>query len=957
MTIVIAITMITQNSFSQRSNIKKHTFNESLQEREAISKFLSLEKFSSNNTFELIRSTVDKAGFTHNRYQQFYKGIKVEFGTLITHSQHGNVIQLDAEIYNPSRINLSPSIDTNTSLTKAIQHLHIQESKWYSNGNFKNNTTLPQSELLLVPDYTNNLSSLILAYKIAVDASTPNLKGDVYIDANSGIKILFNPKMKHFNRSFKNNKQPNSNKKNRFSTSGAAETRYLGTQNIETREESNGTYTLNDDANQIFTKDALHGDENNREYYTVYEEFSDNDNNWTSAEYDNSNQDNAALDAHYGAMKVKEYWSTIHNRNSYDDNGASIFSFVHVGTNYFNAFWDGTAMSYGDGNSNPLTTFDICAHEIGHAVTSNTANLVYANQSGALNEGYSDIWGAAIQHYVYGTGTDTAPDNDVWAIGEDIGAIRSMNNPNIYGHPDTYLGSYWRETGDEGNCSPNNNNDQCGVHSNSGVFNHWFYILVSGKTGTNDVGNSYNVTGIGMQKAEEIAYLTLRDYLTPNATLEQAREATLTVASNLYCYNSFEVQNLQNAWFAINVGDEYQGADDDISLTSITEGTDISCGSSFSPEIRLENAGLNPISSIDIEYSIDGGDAIDSTINLAIDPCQSATHTFDLPVLDPGVHIIDITTTVLNDGRANNNTRSTVAFSNEAGENNDINTFETTSDNLIAYNEGNAINSLWNRGIVTTPLLGDSANNVYATSLTANYPNNTKTYLVSKCYDLTSTDDAILRFKMAFDLETNWDIMYVEYTVNGGTDWSILGTANDPNWYNSDRTPSSDCINCPGSQWTGVGENTNSDGVTNATLQEYSYILSDFDLNSSSPASDIIFRFTFHADEAVNEEGVIIDDFSIEGTTLGIKEDVFQNFSYIPNPTTGILNIAFTPSTSNKDILIDLYDISGRKVYSESYKTTARFNTILNLNNLNTGMYLIKVSQGNLQQIAKVVLQ
>ncbi|MEZ4849341.1 MAG: M4 family metallopeptidase [Bacteroidia bacterium] len=148
-------------------------------------------------------------------------------------------------------------------------------------------------------------------------------------------------------------------------------------------------------------------------------------------------------------------------------------------SNYVNAFWDGTRMTYGDGdgvNYGPLVSADITGHEITHGVTEYSANLVYQRESGALNESFSDIFGEMIEFHATGS-------ND-WQMGTDIGiggsgAIRSMNNPNLYGDPDTYGGSNWYNP----NCgTPTQFNDYCGVHTNSGVQNKWFYILAAGES-------------------------------------------------------------------------------------------------------------------------------------------------------------------------------------------------------------------------------------------------------------------------------------------------------------------------------------------------------------------------------------------------------------------------------------------------------------------------------------------
>lgn len=945
------------------------SFNSGHTKESVITAFLSTNNLSTDNTFRLIRSTTDKSGITHDRYQQYYKGIKVEFGTLITHRTGSQVHAINAEVYDASRLELTPSLSSKNSLYKAMEQLQIKKASWINSTTKTITDEHTDSELVIIPNYDDNLKSVVLAYKFKIVASEPYINGNSYINAKDGNSVLFNPITKHHNRDLhkssekKNSPKVKSSALNHF-TAGTADTRYLGQRTIETREEADGTFTLNDDINKVYTRDALNGDQNTGTYLNNFEEFIDNDNNWTAAEYDNTDFNNAALDAHFGASKVKEYWDTVHNRDSYDGNGADLISYVHVGTNYFNAFWNGSAMSYGDGNSNPLSTLDICAHEIGHAVTQTTADLVYANQSGGLNEGYSDIWGAAIQHYVVGSGTDTAPDISVWDIGEDIGAIRSMSNPKAFGDPDTYLGTNWTTTGDEGNCVPSGPNDQCGVHSNSGVLNHWFYILVSGKAGTNDAGDTYNVSGIGMKKAEEVAYLTLRDYLTPNATFLEARNASLTVARNLYCIGT-EYQEVQNAWYAVNVGDEFVAVDDDVLLQSVTGSTNVNCDGdgSFSPKIMITNLGTNPITSVDVSYTINGGTPVNEVISTNLAICESSEYSLSpINSLPTGINVLSVTTTVVNDGRPENNTQSSSIIINDSGAVNTVNTFENTSDALVAYNEGDTGTSLWERGIPSGTLLQHS-DNVYATNLDGNHPDLTKAYLVSQCYDLSNLDGAELKFKMGFDLEENWDIIYVEYSIDGGENWNILGTSSDPNWYNSDRTnassgASNDCQNCPGAQWTGEGEDTNPLGTANAILTEYSYLLSDFDANSPSPASNIIFRFVFHSDAAVNEEGVIIDDFSIaSGNVLTVEENSFQKFSSYPNPTEGILNLSLTPDSIDENIDIIVSDLRGRNVFNKSYKAVNNFTTTLDLHTLNPGMYLMTVNQGSKSRLVKLMIK
>ena len=143
------------------------------------------------------------------------------------------------------------------------------------------------------------------------------------------------------------------------------------------------------------------------------------------------------------------------------------------------------------------------------------------------------------------------PSNASWKLGEDFNyVIRDMANPNSYSQPDTYQGTYWKTT----SCTPSSTNDYCGVHTNSGVLNFWYYLLVSGGSGTNDKGFVYSVSGLGLDKAAAIAYRTLTTYLTSSSTYADARTYSLQSASDLYGATSNEVTQTTNAWDAVGVG-------------------------------------------------------------------------------------------------------------------------------------------------------------------------------------------------------------------------------------------------------------------------------------------------------------------------------------------------------------------------------------------------------------------
>jgi len=191
------------------------------------------------------------------------------------------------------------------------------------------------------------------------------------------------------------------------------------------------------------------------------------------------------------------------------------------------------------------TTLDVMAHEYGHAVDNYSAGLLYEYESGALDESFSDIYGKFTEWSI-------TPNEFDWEMGHQTNSpIRSVSNPNAFSQPDTYEGTFWF---DHTNCTPvpgapPNGNDLCGVHTNSGVQNHWFFLLSQGGT-----HNGVSVSGIGMEKAARIAYRNHTVYLTQNADYADARSGSIQAAGDLYGLCSSEVLQVRNAWAAVDVG-------------------------------------------------------------------------------------------------------------------------------------------------------------------------------------------------------------------------------------------------------------------------------------------------------------------------------------------------------------------------------------------------------------------
>lgn len=225
-----------------------------------------------------------------------------------------------------------------------------------------------------------------------------------------------------------------------------------------------------------------------------------------------------AVSAHYNAGICYDYFKNTFNRNSINGQGGNIISLVNVtnsnGTSMGNAYWNGQAMFYGNGDQNfreLARGLDVAGHEMTHGVVEKTANLVYMNEPGALNESFADIFGVMI-------------DRDDWLIGEDVmkpgvtptNALRSMSDPNN-GSP---AGSSWWQ--------PKNvsqqyfgTQDNGGVHINSGIPNYAFYLFATNPS-------------VGKDRAEQVYYKALRDYLVKSSKFVDCRIAVIQAAQELY---------------------------------------------------------------------------------------------------------------------------------------------------------------------------------------------------------------------------------------------------------------------------------------------------------------------------------------------------------------------------------------------------------------------------------------
>jgi Zn-dependent metalloprotease len=261
--------------------------------------------------------------------------------------------------------------------------------------------------------------------------------------------------------------------------------------------------------------------------------------------------DVAVNEAYDGSGYTYDLYNDIYQRNSIDGNGMRLDSTVHYRVGYDNAFWDGEQMVYGDGDENLpeserlfnrfTIALDVIGHELTHGVTQYEAKLTYSQQPGALNESMSDVFGSLVkQHHLQ----QTAADAD-WLIGQGLltqnvkgVALRSMKAPGT-AYDDPVLGKDPQPAHMKDYV--NTLNDNGGVHINSGIPNHAFYIIAT------------ELGGYAWEKAGQIWYVTLKDKLAANSKFQDCANLTNQTAADLFGVGSLEQQAVQKGWAEVGL--------------------------------------------------------------------------------------------------------------------------------------------------------------------------------------------------------------------------------------------------------------------------------------------------------------------------------------------------------------------------------------------------------------------
>ncbi|WP_329540955.1 M4 family metallopeptidase [Streptomyces sp. NBC_01358] len=444
----------------------------------------------------IVRDVIkDANGTVHTRYERTYAGLPVLGGDLVTHTA--------------------------------------------SNGDSKGVTKATKARIS-VPSTTAKTKTAASARKVIwARGATPVL---AFETVKTGVRKDGTPSRLHIITDAVTGKKLHSYEA--IETAGVGNSQYSGKVDLSTTASGSGFELTDGDRGGHKTYDLGQGESSG-----TGDLVTDDDDTWGDGT--GNDRQTAAVDAHYGAAKTWDFYKSALGRDGIAGDGKAAYSRVHYGDAYVNAFWDDSCfcMTYGDGadNKSALTGLDVAGHEMSHGLTAATANLDYAGESGGLNEATSDIFGTSVEFFA-----DNATDVGDYLIGEKIDIngdgtpLRYMDQPS----KDGGSADYWDSSvGDQD------------VHYSSGVANHFFYLLAEGSGAKTINGVDYDsptsdgstVTGIGRDKAVQIWYKALSEYMTSTTDYAAARVATEKAATDLYGADSAELASVSAAWAGVNV--------------------------------------------------------------------------------------------------------------------------------------------------------------------------------------------------------------------------------------------------------------------------------------------------------------------------------------------------------------------------------------------------------------------
>jgi Zn-dependent metalloprotease len=885
----------------------------------------------------------DAVGMTHIKVQQQFNGIPVYGSELILHARENRIQTLTGRSYpSPDAIDFEENI-SKTEAQRIVKAVFTKNNSYIElspeDQEFYNIEQWKQKLMIYHPNFDIGLPQL--CWHVQVYANLVD-RWEYFINAQTGEIVGGYKNMCSFhNHDFSDVCLDGPATANAQDLLG--QTRTINTYDI------GGTFFMLDISRSmynaslsnlpeqpfgaIWTLDALNTSPENSDFSVAHNTASGN--NWTGQ--------NSAVSAHYNAGLAYEYFKNTHGRESINGNGGNIVSIINVaeknGQGMDNAFWNGAAMFYGNGDAAftaPLAkSLDVGGHEIAHGVVQTSANLEYFGESGALNESFADIFGAMI-------------DRDDWTIGEDIvntnffpsGALRDMEDPHN-GAATNDFNSGWqpKKYSERFTGSADNN----GVHFNSGIPNHAFFLIA---------------TAIGKEKAEKIFYRALTQYLTKSSKFIDLRIAVLQSAGDLY--GNTEVDAAAAAFNTVEIG----------------EGE----GGNYEEEV-IENPGSDFLVFSDEQRSQLILTTSDGTV--LANPLSSTAPISRPSVTDDGTSIVFV-------GSDNHIHRVNIDWQNSTFDE-DILSSNPEWFNVAISKDGTKIGAVLNN---TDPLIWIFDLNGISQSFTLENPTTA---------DGVATGDVLYADAMEFDFNNEWLMYDAANRIEGdfGEDIEYWDISFINVWDNSSNNFASGRVS---KLFSGLPENISIGNPTfssnapfiiafdlielvdeinntfnysiwgaNIESQQAAQIFSNTTLGYPSYSKDdqkIIYNFeTIHLDVGVsdllpsriegvpNSENIIIpqagwavwfsNGIRDYNTPVLDLENQLEGVKVYPNPSNGNYTLDFEWEASDVGI-IDVYDVLGMRLFSKEINVSGGNNSIeIDLSQLSAGNYIVKLKINN----------
>lgn len=486
----------------------------------------------------------DAQGRLHVRYQQWHRGLPVEGAWYTLHGPPGKLEVAHGHLAHSLDLlpqpGLSPEQARQRLLTQWQDHrLAHQDPTWeaalrHETGD-SSATWLPQPQLVIMAQPDGDRMRYRLAYRCEVRSLQPDRWVAVWLDAHDGSELR--------RRSLRHACQ---------NVTGTADLHFYGTRSLTLRDRQFPHYDYSLEAcgaQQIHTKPYRLNSFGEQRAWAWTSHLNHSRTHWGSHAA-------RATTAHWAAQQAWQYFAEQHDWHGPDDAGSELRIFVDwqppAGAPENLAWYQlekGHHYLYlGRQGELPMATLDLVGHEMAHAVIRTAAQLGYERETGALHEGLADIMGTLVEAHVLGETHD-------WVVAQEIGGLRSLADPQAFAQPSYYQEDpLWVPTAPSDCPTPSHEplplgNDNCGIHTNSGVVNRWWYLLAHGGEQA-----GVRVSGIGLAEAGQLVFHLIRSYLDEASDFTDARLGSIQAATDLFGACSNQLAQVRNAWGAVGVG-------------------------------------------------------------------------------------------------------------------------------------------------------------------------------------------------------------------------------------------------------------------------------------------------------------------------------------------------------------------------------------------------------------------